>query len=92
MTASVLIGNSDNKLTQLQWHNFCHDVQTVVKSYASTIYFSGGSASDSVYQNYCVVFDYDTDNMELLKLRLDTMKYIYNQESIAFVIGQTIFI
>jgi len=89
-TATICIGNSDNKLTQAEWAEFFNSVKWQISRSADSIFFSGCSNPDSIYQNACWVFSITT--MDTLRLVLKSIKQKYKQDSIALVVGETEFI
>ncbi len=91
-TISILIGNSDDKLTQKQWAEFVGNTEFWVKKFCSTIHFSGGSTSNLPWQNYCIVFGVEENKEVWIKENLLELKRKYNQDSIAWIDGQTIFL
>lgn len=91
-TITVQIGNSDDKLAQAQWSAFFNAIENTIHKYATEVHFTGGSVSYSTWQNACFVFicaDYMTDE---LKKALSAEGKRFNQDSIAYVEGQTEFI
>jgi hypothetical protein len=89
---SIQIGNSDNKLSQLEWSEYVREIRDLVEEFSMEVHFMGGSDSSSPYQNYCFVFtisDNDKDNMisDLIAVKND-----YIQDSIAMIVGSTEFI
>ena len=91
-TISILIGNSDDKLSQKQWAEFVDNVEFWIKKFCSSIHFSGGSANNLPWQNYCFVFEVEADKEIWIKANLAEIKIKYNQDSIAWIDGQTIFL
>lgn len=91
-TISILIGNSDDKLSQKQWAEFVGNIEYWVKKFCSNIHFSGGSANNLPWQNYCIVFEVEKDKEIWIKENIIELKQKYNQNSIAWIDGQTIFL
>jgi hypothetical protein len=92
MDFSLLIGNSDNKLTQQEWAAYVNDIQTYLKSIPTLqLHFEGFSPSQSQYQNACWVGEvkgsYAPDLGDLKNILNK-----YRQESIALLYGRTSFI
>ncbi len=85
-TVCIQIGNSDNKLAQLEWHKFVSDVRNIVEVKADNIYFQGGCPNDAKWQNYCFVFSIK-DREATLKKLLTNVKERYRQENIAYLEG-----
>jgi hypothetical protein len=82
---TLQIGNSDDTLTQSSWSKFVEEIRQVVVFYASTIHLR---------QNYCWVFEVKCDQMNegYCKDRLRSIREIYEQESVAWTEGNTLFI
>jgi len=92
-TLTIQIGNSDNKLTQLQWSYFCEAVDSVVNYYTETIHFRGFSPGDTKWQNACWVVIVETDNKQAAMLHeLSCLAPRFLQDSIAVTIGETVFV
>jgi 2-iminoacetate synthase ThiH len=93
MTVVVQVGNSDNKLTQVQWSRFVRDVRQIVKEFATRVFFQGGSSWDAPWQNACWVFEcYDEHLFEEFKQELAVCRDSYRQEAVAVLSGYTDFI
>lgn len=92
MTLVIQIGNSDDKLTQKEWHSFVHEVVISVGMFASKIYFNGGSECSCPWQNHAWVLEVQPRNLERLRKRLLVIRQNFKQESIAWTEGETIFI
>jgi len=90
-TVTIQIGNSDDKLTQAQWAHFLRRVDNAVSRRAKQVHFCGTSHPDSEWQNAAWVFEIGEN--ESLRL-YDDMKVfceMFNQDSIAWTEGKTIF-
>lgn len=93
MSIVVLIGNSDDKLTQREWSKFYASVSQLISEYATSIHFQGCSPGQESWQNACFVFevggpaDRATLHEELLYIRKR-----FNQDSAAWLEGTTEFI
>ena len=91
-TLIICIGNSDNKLTQLEWAAFCDVVGRAVRHEVVKIHFKGGTNYDSQYQTACWVCEIPEENIATLRDHLTSIRINYNQDSIAIVIGDTEFV
>ena len=94
--AVVQIGNSDDKLTQEEWSQFCASTHSTVfsRAYQQRIHFYGFAPSDAPWQNACWVFELST-NPEVtsdLHNALAVVARNYRQDSIALTIGETTFV
>jgi len=91
-TATIQIGNSDNKLTQQEWSQFVDLVNSLAK-HCMEIHFSGGSSFDKPWQNACWVGVIKTsENQQMLHERLIETKERFKQDFIALTIGETEFV
>jgi hypothetical protein len=89
MIVYISIGNSDDKLTQVEWSHFCQETTLAVIGYAGKVHGRWFSLPDSRYQNacWCVEFDYATggdDNAAALKEELAVLARECKQDSIAW--------
>jgi len=95
--AYVSIGNTDNKLTQVQWAMFVDTVRRLFQDieHEVQIVFEGFALPDSPYQNACwgLLLPEHRLPVELLRWRLARIAGLYRQDSIAWVeAAQTEFI
>jgi len=104
-TIVVQIGNTDDKLTQVQWHNFASDLYKMMEAYSSDIHFFGFSPADAAWQNCCIVATIDEvyvraylewdsldEYVDNLRHKLRFMARGYFQDSIALMVGETEFV
>lgn len=91
-TACILIGNSDNKLSQMLWACFIDRVQETLGRFSKQMHFRGYSSGDSCYQNACWVLTIDPNQIQAIKDVLLPIKEEYIQDSIAFIAGNVEFI
>lgn len=92
-TVTILIGNSDNKLTQQKWSLFIKETRTVIKLCCDEFHFNGGSQFDEPWQNACwVVIPKNSECYEMMKEQLTDVRKKYQQTSIAIMEGTTRFI
>ena len=92
MTTIIQIGNSDNKLSQLQWASFFNLVDEEVQRRAEKIHFSGTSLPNVGWQNAAWIFEIGAQNKEGLKKALVELCEIFSQDSIAMTEGNTYFL
>ena len=91
-TIVVQIGNSDNKLPQEEWAQFVQRVDHIVREYAKTVYFFGGTENWAVWQRVCWVFDGEGLQSDNFKKRLTEIRKEFRQDAAAFTEGETEFI
>ncbi len=92
VAVTVLIGNSDDKLSQWDWSAYCERTHELIKQYAKDIHFSGYSVGNAKWQNAAFVFVVDSKYLQAMGEDLRIVKNQFNQESIAVVYGPTEFI
>lgn len=90
-TIVVQIGNSDNKLVQEDWNNFYRNIDSLVSTYGD-IHFSGGPANVMPWQNWCWVIEIDEEQIIGFKMKLQTCRARFDQESVAVLIGDVDFV
>ena len=91
-TVCVQIGNSDDKLRQVEWAAFVSNVDAVLMVFEKQRHFKGGSTQWEPWQNVCWVIEVEESEMIELFDRLSAMGTKYNQDSIAVTVGETRFI
>lgn len=89
ITVIILIGNSDNKLSQKDWHYFVSDVRTIIWLFEKETHFIGSTEPFSEYQSGCFVFVIEQNQLEALKERLVLCKKRHQQNFIAMIVGNT---
>lgn len=94
MTLAILIGNSDDKLTQKNWVRYVQDVGICVARFSMTIHHHGHSNTVSIWQNACWVFEFDAPGAKVddMKELLRKIAKRFKQDSIALVEGKTEFL
>lgn len=89
-TVTIQIGNTDDKLSQVQWANFVGEVNFLTRKFDT--HFGAASAGDARWQNYCLVCAVPLEQLEKLKTELTAIRRRYEQESAAFTVGETFFV
>ena len=91
-TVVVLIGNSDDKLSQARWSDFYMYVDSVINSYSRDVHFSGTSIPNHRWQNACFVGEVSINAIDDIRNYLKRLKDEFKQHSIAILVGDTEFI
>lgn len=93
-TVHIAIGNSDDKLSQAQWAAYIGTVDHVVMLFSDIVHGKWFSAPNSQYQNaaWTFVLKYGLDGMPAFRQRMSVVAEMFNQESIAMLVGVTEFI
>lgn len=88
-TVSILIGNSDNRLTQTEWNQFVRCMASALESNCLNIHFSGGPEGWSSRQNFCWVVEMLPSDVPRVRDLVRDIRKEYGQDSAAFVIGKS---
>ncbi len=91
-TLTILPGNSDHKLTQLQWHDYVMEIGGLIDSWSQNVWFFGAPANWMAYQNACWVIEIMDEDMAGFSMELKVIRERYRQNSIAIVDGITTFL
>lgn len=91
-TIIIQIGNSDDKRTQKQWHEFHQAVHGAVMLWSSAVHFAGTADGHAPWQNACWVVECAPGNAVDLKRDLAAIGREFELDSIAWTEGETAFI
>lgn len=91
-TVSVLIGNSDDKLKQIEWNEFVVKFRLEILRKCDTMHFFGGPTNYERWQNICAVFTITEEKIKELKPVLRILGAQYKQNSTAWCEGDTEFL
>lgn len=91
-TVNVMIGNSDDKLTQREWSQFVRDIGHYIEKYSEEVHFSGFSNAGEPWQNASWTVSIKEENKELLRAALERSRGRFKQDSVAWLEGAAIFI
>ena len=94
VTLVLMIGNTDNRLTQQEWAAYCNEFMQLVTREALEVHFCGGPSTWSTYQNLCMVgvFDLGEPDHSRFVRELQDLRVRFRQDSVAVVPGITQFI
>lgn len=93
VTVYISIGNSDDRLPQVQWSSFVREVEESLSRFTidarAHIHGAWVSRSDDAHQNACWCVEFPQDSataMEALRLRsrLRGLAVVYQQEAISW--------
>lgn len=90
-TVTIQIGNSDDKLSQVQWSSYVNAMRSLIVQTGET-HFAGGSNPDARWQNYCWVVNVPDEQLEILKSFVTDLRHSYFQTSVAVTVGETFFV
>lgn len=91
MLICVMAGNSDNKLTQREWSNFCGELSNFLSAWQVARHFAGGSEVYAPWQNICFVIEISELEQHLLD-GLTRLREKYHQDSVCVLLGKAQFI
>jgi hypothetical protein len=91
-TICIQIGNSDNKLTQSEWKDFCNYIHEVVTVWGCQIHFSAPSVGWADWQNAAWIVACEDRYVEPLKTDIKKLTKKFRQDSIAWLEGVTEFV
>ena len=91
-TVCVQIGNSDDKLSQARWSHFVTSVALRIGEIAHHVHFAGGSGNSAPWQNSAWVFEIKDWQRTQLKSELARVGKEFNQDSVAWLEGETEFL
>lgn len=93
MTITLQIGNTDDRLSQLEWSRYISSVSNWIQKYCETrsasIHFFGTSPGDEPWQNACWVFDISKEDEPELSVAIMKVAGIFKQDSVAWTVGNT---
>ena len=94
LTITLQIGNSDDKLKQVEWFSFVNDMTCVVTAYQQQLHFASGSPSNARWQNFCWVFEVENDALVLKALhsQISACRKKYDQDAASITGGKTLFV
>ena len=85
----IQIGNTDNKLTQQEWSEFCGAMRGLCEAHGD-VHFSGGAPTDAPWQNYCLCVS--TETPDALRELVTKRRSKHKQDSVAWLQGNTQFV
>lgn len=91
-TVTVIIGNSDDKLSQSRWSAFVNCVALRIGELAKQVHFSGSSSNSAPWQNHAWVFEIDDKNAAVLSLEIALEGNHFDKNTVAWIEGKTEFI
>lgn len=98
-TVYVSIGNSDDKLSQVRWYDYCSGFRDTMLFWSGRggtvkpiVYGVWHSEPVSQYQNMCMAVELAEENMDDLRKSLTVLRKTFDQNSVAFAVAETEFI
>lgn len=90
VTVYVTVGNSDDKLSQVEWFEYVTTVDTLLREYGQRIHGEWYSAAASPWQNACWCVEVPAANIAVLKQHLKAQAQVFRQDSIAWAVAPTV--
>lgn len=91
-TVHAAIGNSDDKLSQVDWSNYVEAFQRVMIAAATQAYGQWYSEPRSPFQNACMAIEIKQGAIDDLKSKLLDLRLRFGQDSIALNVSDTEFV
>ena len=95
-TCVLLVGNSDDRLTQRTWSEFTAELEQAIIRCSSNLYQQAYTAPTSRFQSATYTFAISANSrlhaIQKLRDRFDRLRAAYGQNKIAFVVGTTEFL
>lgn len=88
-TATICIGNSDDRLCQKYWSSFLSATNAAIKLEAAKIQFNGHSSYTAPWQNACWVVNINDEHLAKLRTALTKLAAQFDQDCIALAVGET---
>jgi hypothetical protein len=93
MIIYLSVGNSDDKLTQIEWANFITRIRADIVNAAHRVHGQWFSAPDSTWQNACWCLEFASEaEMKIARETIITIRRQYRQDSVAWATAETEFI
>ncbi len=92
ITVYISIGNSDDKLSQVEWSDFQTEVAYSVRSRAAMVHGEWFSGPRAQWQNACWCIEIAPEEVDQLRFSLALHAKMFRQDSIAWAEAQTTFI
>lgn len=89
-TVIIQIGNSDNKLAQLEWASFVEAMRFFLATFDT--HFFGGCENWAAWQNVCWVLLVNENAVPAIIETVKNIRERWKQDSAAVTIGETQFI
>ena len=92
MLVSIQAGNSDNKLSQQEWHAFVMHLDGLIEGYESARHFFGGSVTWAKWQNVCWVVEVPVNHFDGLTRDITQIRALYDQDAVCVLAGEPMFV
>lgn len=91
-TITLQIGNSDDKLTQAEWHDYVEAVRTLLGDGPAQVHFFGAPPNWTPWQNAAWVFVLECGAIPPMQQALVDIRTRFRQDGFAWTEGETAFL
>lgn len=88
----ISIGNTDNKLTQMEWSDYVSDVELIIEKMNILKHFFGGSSNWEWWQNAAWILEVHPKDIDVFVKEIKRIREKYKQDSAFVMIGEGLFI
>lgn len=92
LTITLQIGNSDDRLSQREWHDYVEAVRAVLEVNHVQVHFFGAPPNWTPWQNAAWVFVIEREQIPDLQAALIEIRVEFRQDSFAWSEGETAFL
>lgn len=87
MNVVISVGNTDNKLSQAEWHDFTFELNVEINQTSAKVHFFGGPPNWFKWQNVAWILEVDAEDVVYLQKRTRQVREKFGQTSVFFMIG-----
>lgn len=91
-TIVIQIGNTDDKLTQVEWRDYVSQVNEFIHTWADRVHFFGAPPNYERWQNAAWIITCLPKNSGKLHSEVIRIRRDFRQDSIAWMEGETQFV
>jgi hypothetical protein len=91
-TVVIQIGNTDDKLTQIEWSAFVLMTRTMILAHCKQVHFFGAPANWERWQNVAWIVEVEDGNKDKLRAAVADARQTFRQDSAAWTEGDTQFV
>lgn len=92
-TITLQIGNSDDRLPQVRWHEYVEAVRNLVElDPGLAVHFFGAPPNWAPWQNAAWVFTAEADALPVLREQLAVLRKRFDQQALSWTEGETTFL
>ena len=88
----ISIGNSDNKLSQVEWNNFVVEMTECINKRIERTFFFGGASNWEPWQNVTWIAEPTDKTLNIFLGEISTIRERWKQDSAFVLIGKGLFV